>query len=318
MFLKKTVIANFKRHEIVTNRISNITRRNIFDFIQAEGIWWSGRMTETDFLSRLFDLERLESFDSRFKNAAGDIWQHRVNNPNDWEDNWIFGDSRFNLLHCEDSLFLNFLCEMIHPLVRVDSYEVNKLLHIFNENLNNDNYEIVEKSKISGKPLFAGRIKISGSETIAKKGATLKQILNAEYVTQQINLMEVSIEKAPHVSIGIAKELIETCCKSIFDERKESYDKNWDLPRLMKETTKLLKLTPDDIPNEVKAATSIKQILGSLSSVVQGISEIRNEYGSGHGKDGKFIGLQPRHAKLAVGAASTLAIYLLETHEIKK
>jgi hypothetical protein len=85
----------------------------------------------------------------------------------------------------------------------------------------------------------------------------------------------------------------------------------------MKETTKLLKLTPDDIPNEARAASSIKQILGSLSSVVQGIGEVRNEYGSGHGKDGKFKGLQPRHAKLAVGAASTLAIYLLETNEIK-
>lgn len=302
----------------MTNKITSITRRNIFDFIQAEGIWWSGRMSETDFLSRLFDLERMESFDSRFKNAAGDIWQHRENNPNDWEDNWIFGDSRFNLLHCDDSIFLNFLCEMIHPLVRIDSSEVNKLLQIFNDNLGNDSFEIIEKSKISGKPLFVGRMKISGSETIAKKGEVLKQILNAEYVIQQINLMEVSIEKAPYVSIGIAKELIETCCKSIFEERNETCDKNWDLPRLMKETTKLLKLTPDDIPNEAKAAISIKQILGSLSSVVQGISEIRNEYGSGHGKDGKFKGLQPRHAKLAVGAASTLAIYLLETHQMKK
>jgi len=302
----------------VTNRITIITRRNIFDFIQAEGIWWSGRMTETDFLSRLFDLEQMESLNNRFENAAGDIWQHRVNNPNDWDDNWVFGDSRFNLLHCDDSVFLNFLCEMIHPLVRVDSSEVNRLLQIFNDNLSNDRFEIVEKSKISGKPLFVGRIKISGSETITKKGETLKQILNAEYVTQQINLMEVSIETSPYVSIGIAKELIETCCKSIFDERNETCDKNWDLPRLMKETTKLLKLTPDDIPNEAKAATSIKQILVSLSSVVQGISEIRNEFGSGHGKDGKFKGLQPRHAKLAVGASSTLAIYLLETHQMKK
>ncbi|MBB6326657.1 hypothetical protein FHS59_002285 [Algoriphagus iocasae] len=86
----------------------------------------------------------------------------------------------------------------------------------------------------------------------------------------------------------------------------------------MKETTKLLKLTPNDIPNETKAASSIKQILGSLSAVVQGIAEVRNEYGSGHGKDGNFRGLQPRHAKLAVGAASTLAVYLLETYELKK
>lgn len=300
------------------NRITTITRRNIFDFIQAEKFWWAGRLEESDFLSRMFDLENMPSSDSRFENALGDIWQHRVNNPYDWDDNWIFNDNRFNLLNCDDSVFLNFLCEMLHPIVRADSSEVNKLLQIFNDNLKEDNFEIVEKSRISGRPIFVGRLKIIGKESIEKKGGELKQILNAEYVSQQINLMESSIENSPHISIGLAKELIETCCKSIFEDKKETYDKNWDLTKLMKETTKLLKLTPEDVPNETKAASSIKQILGSLSSVVQGIGEIRNEYGSGHGKHGKFKGLQPRHAKLAVGSASTLAIYLLETHELRK
>ena len=40
----------------------------------------------------------MKSLDSRFDNAAGDIWQHRINNPNDWPDNWIYYDERFNLL----------------------------------------------------------------------------------------------------------------------------------------------------------------------------------------------------------------------------
>ena len=302
----------------MSNRITTVTRRNIFDFIQVEKFLWSGRLEESDFLSRMFDLENMPSFDNRFENAAGDIWQHRVNNPYDWDDNWIFTDVRFNLLNCDDSILLNFLREMLHPIVRGESSEVSKLLHIFNENLKEDNFEIVEKSRISGKPIFVGRLKIIGKDTIEKKGGELKRILNAEYVSQQINLMESSIENSPHISIGLAKELIETCCKSIFEDRKEKYDKNWDLTKLMKETTKLLKLTPEDIPNEARAASSIKQILGSLCSVVQGIGEIRNEYGSGHGKDGKFKGLQPRHAKLAVGSASTLAIYLLETHELRK
>lgn len=301
----------------MANKITAVTRRNIFDFLQVEGFWWAGRLEEIDFLSRIFDLESMESNDNRFPNAAGDIWQHRVNNPEDWEDNWIFNDKRFNLLHCDDSVFLNFICEMIHPLVRTDASDVTKMLQLFNSNLADDNFELVEKTKLSGHPIFVGRTKIIGHETLKKKGDDIKRILNAEYVTQQINLMESSIYNSPHISIGLAKELIETCCKSIFDDRDEKYDKNWDLLRLMKETTKLLKLTPRDIPNEAKAASSIKQILASLSSVVQGIGEIRNEYGSGHGKDGKFIGLQPRHAKLAVGAASTLAIYLLETHEIR-
>lgn len=302
----------------MSSRITEITRRNIFDFIQVEGFNWSGRLEESDFLSRVFDLKNTPSTDSRFKDAAGDIWQHRVNNPNDWPDNWIFNDERFNLLHCDDSIFLNFLCEMIHPIVRLDVTEVNKLLQIFNDYLKEDNFEIIEKTTVSGRPIFIGRQKLIGKESIEKTGVTLKFIFNADYVTQQITLMETSIEKAPHISIGLAKELIETCCKSIFEDRGQKYDKNWDLTKLMKETTKLLKLTPDDIPNEARASSSIKQILGSLSSVVQGIGEIRNEYGSGHGKDGKFKGLQPRHAKLAVGSASTLAVYLLETHQLNR
>jgi hypothetical protein len=300
------------------NQITSITRRNIFDYIQIEDIWWSGRLSEIDFLSRLYDLSKLPSGDSRFPDMGGDIWQHRINNSHDWSDDWVFTDERINLLNGDDAIFLNFLCEMVHPIVRNNSEEVNKLLQIFNDNLKEDNYEIIEKTKISGRPIFMSRLKIAGAEFIQKKNLDLIKILNAEYVSQQINLMESSIDNSPHVSIGIAKELIETCCKSIFDEREETYEKNWDLPKLLKETTKLLKLTPDDIPNEQKAAESIKQILRSLTAVVQGISEIRNEYGSGHGKDGKFIGLQPRHAKLAVGASTTLAIYLLETNQIKK
>lgn len=302
----------------MANRISEITRRNIFDHIQVEGFSWFGRLEEVDFLSRLFDLEKMESNDSRYLNASRDIWQHRVNNPRDWPDNWVFQDRRFNLLGCDDSIFMSFLCEMIHPIVRSNLSDVNKLLQIFNDSLKNDNYEIIENDRISGKPIFIGRIITTGKNLIEKKGNAIKKLLNAEYVSQQITLMESSIDKSPHIAIGLAKELIETCCKSILDELTVGYEKGWDLIKLMKETTKHMKLTPDDISDEIKAATSIKQILGSLSAVVHGIGELRNEYGSGHGKDGNFIGLQPRHAKLAVGAASTLAIYLLETHELRK
>lgn len=299
------------------NKISQITRRDIFDILKIEDIWWAGKLGETEFLSRLYDLSNMKSNDARFSNAEGDIWQHRFNND-DWDDNWVFTDERFDLLNCEDAVFLNFLCEMIHPVVRGYAHEVNKLSKIFNDSLCNDGFEIVERTRISNKPVFSGRMKFTGKASIEKKGSEIKNIFNAHYVTHQINLMESSIESSPYQAIGIAKELIETACKSIFKDKQEKCDKNWELSRLMRETTKLLKLTPDDISDEAKAAKSIRQILGSLSAVVQGIAEVRNEYGSGHGKDSDFKGLQPRHAKLAVGAASTLAIYLLETHELRK
>jgi len=228
----------------MANQIQSITRRNIFDFIQAEAFWWAGRLDEIDFLSRIFDLEQMESYDSRFPNAASDIWQHRVNNPNDWPDNWIYHDKRFDLLHCDDSIFLNFICEMVHPLVRTDTTQVARLTQLYNDVLSEDNFEIVEKSKLAGKPIFVGRLKITGKESIVQKGHEIKSYMSAEYVSQQISLMESSIESAPHVAIGVAKELIETCCKSILEEREMEYDKAWDLPKLMKETTKTLKLTP--------------------------------------------------------------------------
>lgn len=70
-------------------RISQITRRDIADAIMAEGVIWNGRPEESEFLARIFDLNSLPSTDGRFKNAAGDICQHRVNNPEDWSDDWI-------------------------------------------------------------------------------------------------------------------------------------------------------------------------------------------------------------------------------------
>jgi hypothetical protein len=66
-------------------KISQITRRDIIDAITVEKIGWNGRLEEAEFLSRLYNLAALPSTDRRFKDAAGDIWQHRVNNF-DWGD----------------------------------------------------------------------------------------------------------------------------------------------------------------------------------------------------------------------------------------
>lgn len=294
------------------NKISKQTRNNIFDILKIESIDWAGSLSEADFLNRIFDLEKLPSEDYRFNNMAEDLWQHRVNNY-DWEMDWVYCDKRLDLTGCDDAIFLQFLCEMLHPVVRPDTTVVYQLQQNFNECLKEDGFELIEKMKLAGHPIFVARnrIIIAGEK---QKNDIINNI-SEEYVSKQINLMETAIDTVPHLAIGIAKELIETICKTILTERNKPVDKSWDLLKLLKETNKELKLTPNDIPDEAKASSTIKSILGSLSNVVQGISELRNSYGSGHGKDAKFRGLGPRHAKLAVGAASTLAIFLLETHK---
>jgi hypothetical protein len=299
-------------------RITQITRRDIADAIIVEQINWSGRLEEQEFLARLFDLSSLPSFDSRFKDASGDIWQHRINNPTDWDDDWIFSDSRFNLMGCDDELFLRFLCETIHPVVRPDVTEAEKLCQLYNSYLQHDGYQIVEKTRMSGKPVFTGRaVGVIGVPGIA----AAKQVLNridTSYVARQITRMESSVVNDPELAIGTAKELVETCCKSILQERGVQVPNNADLPQLAKLTSKELQLTPNDIPEAAKASDTIKRLLSNLATITQGIAELRNQYGTGHGRIGTAGGLTSRHAKLAVGAASTLAVFLVETHQLRK
>lgn len=297
------------------NKITKRTRNNIFDIVKIEKVYWAGEIDDVEFLEKMFDLKSLPSTDHRFHDMAGDIWQHRINNPQDWANDWIFYDSRLDLLNVEDSLFLEFLCQMLHPVVRPDSEESYHLQKLFNECLNDDGFEIIEKNKLAGRPIFEPKPKNISS--IGSKKEDICFHINEEYVNNQILLMESSIESAPYLAIGTAKELIETICNTILSERGREVNKDWEVPRLLKETSKVLKLTPEDIPDDAKASATIKNILGSLSAIVHGIAELRNSYGSGHGRHAKFKGLAPRHAKLAVGAASTLAAFLLETNKIK-
>ena len=126
--------------------------------------------------------------------------------------------------------------------------------------------------------------------------------------------MEAAVENDPSLAIGTAKELVETVCKTILKERNIKLTGNKNLPKLVKATAKELKLTPSDIADDAKASDSIKRLLSNLATITNGVAELRNSYGTGHGKEAKSRGLTSRHAKLVVGSASTLAIFLVETH----
>lgn len=118
--------------------------------------------------------------------------------------------------------------------------------------------------------------------------------------------------------LGTAKEFVETVAKSILDERHISYDEKASITSLVRATSEALGLVPEGIPNEAKAAQSVKAVLGNLASIVQSIAEIRNAYGTGHGKRFKKSPLEPRHAQLAVGAAITVASFFFQTHEARE
>ena len=245
--------------------ISTTARRNIFDGLKLDGVSWSGRLNDVEFLGRIFDLQSLPSEDSRYATASADIWQHRINND-DWEDDWIYSDKRFNLLGGPTDTFLRFLCEIVHPVVRPDRNEALKLVREFNDQLRREGWQLVENEKIAGRPRFLPRsVKDSSARSVSR--ARSADALDAGWMQKEIERLENAVETDPALAIGTAKELVESCCKSILDRLGVVVPNGTDLPKLTKMVTTELRLVPEGISDEAKGANNIKLILRNLSAL---------------------------------------------------
>jgi len=141
---------------------------------------------------------------------------------------------------------------------------------------------------------------------------------NAQYLARQIRRIEQSVESDPELAIGTAKELIETCCRTILAERGKPVCGTPNITTLTKAALRELKLVPESIPEHAKGREVVKRILSNLAALVQGLVELRGLYGTGHGKEGTVQLLKPRHAKLATSAAITLVTFLFETHKERR
>ncbi len=178
--------------------------------------------------------------------------------------------------------------------------EVEKLIHF----LQRDGFQWVGGRIVSG----------AGLPSLASIKETAVEF-DAKHMADHIRRMESAVESDPSLAIGTAKELIETCCKTILAERGKPVSGTPDVATLTKETLKELKLVPEGIPEAARGADVIKRLLSNLGTIGNGLAELRGLYGTGHGKHGSATGLGTRHAKLAVGAAATLTVFLFETHK---
>ena len=146
---------------------------------------------------------------------------------------------------------------------------------------------------------------------------SIKEAFSSEYIDQQMRIMLENQKSNPTEAIGKAKELIESCCKTILEEKGIAINSKWDVGNLVDETMKLLEITPKHIPDTAKEAKAIKALLQELKGIGSQIAIIRNAYGSGHGKSASYKGLQERHAKLAIGSSITLVNFLWDSFERK-
>jgi len=198
----------------MANEISEVTRRAIFDFLTTSGTNWAGRLPDDDFLARLYDLTSMRSTDHRTRNAAGDIHQHRIN-WRDWEDDWVFYDSRFNLLWGPDDEFLRFLCETVHPVVRPEPEDARTLAAAYNRELAADGWSIVEDNEISGRPVFA-------PEKIGHRAEVFAEPTGWQKVDRQLQEVRLRLDTADaeeqYQAVGLlCREVLISVAQEVFD-----------------------------------------------------------------------------------------------------
>ena len=187
-----------------SRQISQLTRRDIFDYIRTGGGPWHGRMDEIAFLARLYDLEGLPSTDSRFRTASRDIFQHRVNN-NDWDDDWVFADSRFQLASGADELLLGFLAQMVHPVVQPDAERSAEIVSELNRLLAPDGWMFKEHKQMSGRPVYAPTRTGTGGSAAIEFAHEVATRVDAEYISRQVTRMEGAVDPTPTSRSGRPK-----------------------------------------------------------------------------------------------------------------
>ncbi len=110
--------------------------------------------------------------------------------------------------------------------------------------------------------------------------------------------------------MSTAKALIESTAKSVLTTRGVAYTKSDKVPGLVNRAQRSLALSAKGVSDEVPA---LRQILQSLVTMAQGVTEIRNQVGVHHGAESVPTWVRPRHARLVVGAAQVWCQLMLET-----
>ena len=137
----------------------------------------------------------------------------------------------------------------------------------------------------------------------------------AEFIEQQIDAIENAVESVPDFAFDLSKTLIESVCKTVLADIGQSANPNWDAPKLLKETTNRLNLIPRNHPDPAKARDSVEKTLRGMLQTIQGLCELRNNYGmASHGRDAFSARLDIRQATLAAHAADTIVSFLYRIH----
>jgi hypothetical protein len=117
-----------------------------------------------------------------------------------------------------------------------------------------------------------------------------------------------SVLASPRDAVSAASNILESLFKIYIEDEALEIPQKQDLKSLWSTVRRHLGFDPGSLED-----TDLKTILSGLFSVVEGIGALRTHASSAHGAGRRVYRLEPRHARLAVHAAHTVAVFILES-----
>ncbi len=127
--------------------------------------------------------------------------------------------------------------------------------------------------------------------------------------------LQIVANETPGDAIAGATELLESVCRTV----AQAIDKpvpadSTGLLKAIEWTLAALEPVPAGSADDKTHAGLVRKSAQQLGAVVAGLGESRSRQGDGRGRAGKQKGPSPRDARLALGAATTLAAFISETY----
>jgi hypothetical protein len=122
-----------------------------------------------------------------------------------------------------------------------------------------------------------------------------------------------NVSASPREAVSAASNILESVCKVYIEEEHLDQPSKQDLQSVWTAVRKDLGFDPGRIEDQ-----DLQKILSGLISIVQGIGALRTHASSAHGAGTKSYKLEPRHARLAIHSAHTVALFILESWEKRK
>lgn len=215
--------------------------------------------------------------------------------------------------HDADEILARLLIRVADPRDYLDTPEAGRaVLDHLNKALEADGCAI---TIVDGKPQIVVR---QAAGVIVNAFVEKTALLDFDTVQRDTSRALMSAEHDPEDAVTAACSLIESVCRSILIELKLDLPAKKDIEGLLRAVQEPLSLSPgrQDLPAEIEA--DIRQVLGGLTSVAKGIGSLRTHAGDAHGREKGFRRIDPRIARFAINAASSIALFLIETWERKQ